>query len=111
MYLLAKFGNHRSSRNGKINSYITSYIDTLEKPQPIISIRHIARLWKSGIPICNCKVLDRAGRKTKRRKTQAIPKCFAFHANAKNVLYICLYITFKINSLTCTLLLLLFEGL
>ena len=31
MYWLAKFGDHRSYRNGDIISYINSYGDTLEK--------------------------------------------------------------------------------
>ena len=35
------------------------------------------------MPIYNSKVPDTAGRKTKRRRgTQAIAKCYAFHANA-----------------------------
>ena len=41
MYLLAKFGGHRSYRNGDINSYINSYMDTLEKNDLTVSIRHI----------------------------------------------------------------------
>ena len=37
---------------------------------------------QSGIPIYNSEVSDTADRKT-RRRTQAITKCYAFHANAK----------------------------
>ena len=33
MYLLAKFGDHRSYRNGDINTYIKSYMDTLENAE------------------------------------------------------------------------------
>ena len=52
MYLLAKFGGHRSYRNGDINSYM----DTLEKAELTTSIRHNARILKSGIPIYNSEV-------------------------------------------------------
>ena len=65
MYLLAKFGGQRSNRNRDINSYTNSHI----------SIRHIARFLKSGIPICNSKVPDTTGRKM-RRKTQGNCKAF-----------------------------------
>ena len=78
MYLLAKFGHHRSYRNGDINSYM----DTLEKAELLVSIHHIARFLKSGIPNYNSEVPDATGRKTSKRRTQAIAKCFAFHANA-----------------------------
>ena len=57
-------------------------MDTLVKASPTTSTRHIARFLKSGIPIYNPEVPDTAGRKTGRRRTQAIAKCFAFHANA-----------------------------
>ena len=46
------------------------------------SIHHIARFLKSGIPIYNSEVLDRVGRNTRRRRTQAVAKLFVFHANA-----------------------------
>ena len=59
MCLLAKFGGHRSYRNG----YLSSYIDTLEKLKLIASICYIARFLKSGIPIYNSEVADTAGRK------------------------------------------------
>ena len=83
MYLIAKFGDHRSCRKGDINSYINSYMDALEKAELTDSIRHIARFLKSGIPIYNSYVSDTAGRKTRRRRrrTQAIVMCFAFYAN------------------------------
>ena len=51
-----------------INSYINSYMDTMEKAALDASICHIARFLKSGIPIYNSKVPDRAGRKNKRKK-------------------------------------------
>ena len=38
---------------------------------------------KSGTPLYNSEVPDTAGRKTRRRRTQAIAKRFAFYANAK----------------------------
>ena len=56
-------------------------MDTLEKAEHIASFRHIARFLKSGIPIYNSEVPDKADRKTRRRRTQAIAKCYAFHAN------------------------------
>ena len=42
---LAKFSDHRSSRN----SYINSYMDNLEKTELTTSICHIAIFLKSGI--------------------------------------------------------------
>ena len=59
MYLLAKFGDHRSYRNRDINPYINSYMDTLEEAELIASIRHIAKFLKSGIPIYNSGVPDK----------------------------------------------------
>ena len=64
MYLHAKFGGHRCYRNGDIgdiDSYIKSYMDTLEIAELSASIRHIARFLKSGIPICNSEVPGTAG--------------------------------------------------
>ena len=50
MYLLAKFGVHRSYGNGDSSSYINSYMNEyLEKTKLSASIRHIARFSKSGI--------------------------------------------------------------
>ena len=83
MYLLAKFGDHRSCRDGDINSYINSYMDTLEKGELITSNPHIARFLKSVIPIYNSKVPDTASSKT-RTRTQATRKHFALQANAIN---------------------------
>ena len=80
MNLLAKSGDHRSFRNGDVNSYM----DTLEKAEHTASIRHIARFLKSGIPIYNSEVPDTLGRKKRRTKTQEIAKPFAFHANTIN---------------------------
>ena len=57
-------------------------MDILEKAEFSASIRHIARFLKSGIPIYNSEVPDMAGIKTRRRRTQAIAKHFAFYANA-----------------------------
>ena len=55
---------------------------TLGKAEITALIRHIARFFKSGIQIYNSEVLDRTGRKT-RRRTLAMKKRFEFHANAK----------------------------
>ena len=62
-------------------------MDTLEKAELTTSIRHIAIFSKSGIPIYNSKVPDTAGRKMRRsrrrrKRTHAIAKRYAFHANA-----------------------------
>ena len=63
-------------------------MDTLEKTELTASIRHIAIFLKSGIPIYNSEVPDTAGRNTRRRRrrTQAIAKRYASHANAKSIL-------------------------
>ena len=54
MYLLAKFGDHRSYRNGDVSSYIKSYMDTLGNAElDLASIRHVSRFLKSGKPIYN----------------------------------------------------------
>ena len=82
MYLLAKFGDRRSYRNGDIISYII----TLEKAELTASIRCVAKFSKQGIPIYNSEVQDMAGRKTRKRRTQAIAKRFAFYANSINSL-------------------------
>ena len=90
MYLLARFGDHRSYRNGDINSYINSYMDTLEIAALTVLICHIGRFLKSGIPVYNFEALDTACRKTRRwrtrrkgRITQAIAKRYTFYGSAK----------------------------
>ena len=76
MYLLAKFGDHRSHRNGGINSYTNSYMDNLEKDELTASIHYIAIFLNSGIQIYNSEVPDTVGRKARRkgRRTQTIAK-------------------------------------
>ena len=90
MNLLAIFGDHRSYRNGDINSYINSYMDTLEIAALTTLICHIRRFLKSEIPVYNSEALDKACRKTRRRRrrrkgriTQAIAKRYAFYGSAK----------------------------
>ena len=80
MYLLARFGSHRSFGNGDINSYINSYMNNLGKAELIPSVSNIQRFLKSGIPIYNSE--DTGGRKGKRRRPQATAKRFGFRANA-----------------------------
>ena len=70
MYLLAKFGDNRSHRNGNINSYISSYMDTLEKAALTASIRHIARFLKSEIPIYNSEIPLRLAEKQEAKKKE-----------------------------------------
>ena len=43
MYLLVKFGSHRSYGNGDMNSFISSYMNTLEKAELTSSDRHFER--------------------------------------------------------------------
>ena len=82
MYLLGKFGDHRSYRNGDINFFISSYMDILERAELTASIRYIVIFFlKSRIPIYNYKVTDTIDRKTTRRRIQAIAKPYASHAN------------------------------
>ena len=57
-----------SYRNEVINSYINSYMDTLEKTELTASNLRIAIFSKSGIPVYNSEVLDKAGRKKKKEK-------------------------------------------
>ena len=58
-------------------------MDTFKKAELAVSIRHIARFLKPGIPIYNSEVPDTDGKKTRKRTTQTIAKRFAFDANAK----------------------------
>ena len=51
MYLLAKFGGHRSHGNGDINSYINSYMITWQEAELTASVHHIERFSKSGVLI------------------------------------------------------------
>ena len=73
-----------------------------KKPKQRLN-RHIARFLNSEIPIYNSEVPDTTGRKTRRRKPQAIAKCFTFNKNycfiplshyiytkRKTVFYLCL---------------------
>ena len=82
MYLLAKFGGHRSHRNGDINSYINSYMKTSEIAELTTSLSHIEGFSKSRIPIYNPEVPDTAGRKTTARRAQTIKVRYLFHTNA-----------------------------
>ena len=62
-------------------------MNPLEKVECTASVRHFERFSKSGILIYNSEVPGTAGRKTKRRRrTQAIAKRYAFHANATSFL-------------------------
>ena len=75
-----------SYKNGDINSYTNSYMDTLEKAELTASIQHIVRFLKSGIPIYNFEVPDTACNKTRKRRTwkiRAIAKRYVFHTNTK----------------------------
>ena len=87
MYLLSKLGSDRTDGNGHINSYVKSYMNTLEKAELTDSVCHIERFLKSGIPICKPDLPDTADRKTRRRiRAQAIAKRFAFYTKTKSPL-------------------------
>ena len=58
MYLLAKFGVHRSNGNEDINSCMNFYMHTSEKADLTSPIHHIERFSKSAIPIYNFEVPD-----------------------------------------------------
>ena len=61
-------------------------MDTFEKTERTTPISHIAIFLKSGILIYNSEVSKMSVRKTRRRRrTQAIAKRYAFHANAVKV--------------------------
>ena len=54
--MLAKFGSHRSSGNGDINSYISSYMNISGKVDFSTSFRDIKRFSESVMPIYNFEV-------------------------------------------------------
>ena len=82
MYLLAKFSDRRSYRNGDINSYVI----TLEKAELTASIRCVAKFSKQGIPIYNSEVQDTAVEKQEKEEHRQFAKRFAFYANSINSL-------------------------
>ena len=77
MYLLAKFGDHKSYRNGDVNSF-NFYMDTLEKAELTASIRCIGRFIKSGRPIYNSEVPDTAGKKQKEEEHRQVQSVLRF---------------------------------
>ena len=83
MYLLAKFGGYRTYGNGDTNSYINSYKITSEKAELAVSVHHIERFSKSGIPVYYSEVSDTTDRKT---RIQAIAKRFAFFSKIKTTI-------------------------
>ena len=62
-------------------------MNTSQKTELTVSVRHIQRFLKSGILIYNCEVQDTPGRKTRRRRRRrrrkkTIAKRYVFHKNA-----------------------------
>ena len=55
---LVKFGDHRSYRNGDINSYINFNKDTSKKNELTASIIYIAIFSKSERAICNIEIYN-----------------------------------------------------
>ena len=88
MQLLPKSGDHRSHRNGDINTCTNSSMATLQKTELNASIGHIAMFVKLGISIFDSEVSDTAGRKAGRRRRRRIHgnaitrKRCALHENA-----------------------------
>ena len=70
-----KSGDHKSYRNGDINFYTNSYINTLGKAELTTSTRHIAILLKSGIPMNDSEVPDSADKKNEKKNDKKMPKC------------------------------------
>ena len=62
---------------------INSCTNNSEKTELTASIKHIEKFPKSGILIYHSEVLEKTGRKTRRRRTQEIAKRYVFHANAQ----------------------------
>ena len=60
MYLLFKFGDHKSDRLGDINYYIKSFMITSEKAELTTSIHHIARFSKQEHQLLNLRYLFHA---------------------------------------------------
>ena len=84
MYLLAKLGGHSSYGNGDINSYISSYMDALEKAELSTSVRHIERFLNQEYQFTVPKSWMRLSEKQAEGEIekQAVAKRYAFHANA-----------------------------
>ena len=65
-------------------------MNTLEKAESSVSIHHIGRFLKLGMPIYDFEVPDTTGRKTRKRRkrsrVQTIKKRYAFHANTKRLI-------------------------
>ena len=96
MYLLAKFGGHRSYRN--VNSYVNSYMDTLENPALITTIRHIARFLKSEIPIYNSEVPDTAGSENKKKTAGNCKVLCVSRKRNKSLLNVYLLLTLQLEN-------------
>ena len=86
MYLLAKCGGHESYGNGNINSYINFYMITLDAVEFTASICHLRDFQNQEFHFTILKSRTRQGEK-KRRRTQAIAKRYAYHSNAKSILF------------------------
>ena len=66
----------------EISILISNLTWILWKAERAFSIRHIAKCLKSGISIYNSEVPDTVGRKTTRKRTKTIAKCFTSYAKA-----------------------------
>ena len=77
MYLLVKFGSHRSYGNGDMNSFISSYMNTLEKAELTTSDRHYERFpnqdYQFTIPKSQTRLVEkREEEEEERRQLQRI---------------------------------------
>ena len=80
MHLFEKCGGHRSCENGDINSYINSYMNTLEKAEFNASVRHIENTriliyTDSEVPATAGSRKTTTKRKTQSNETNE--KCYA----------------------------------
>ena len=77
MYLLVKFGSHRSYGNGDMNSFISSYMNTLEKAELTTSDCHYERFpnqdYQFTIPKSQTRLVEkREEEEEERRQLQRI---------------------------------------
>ena len=105
MYLLTKYGGHRSDRNEDVSSYINSYMNILEKAELTTPIRHIARFLKSGIPIYNFEVPEYGCQKNKKKeKNTGNWKVFGISRKREKAFDVIKVLTIEVSFSWCILL-------
>ena len=82
--MFAKFGSHRSYGNRNIISYISSYMNTLEKIARTALVRHFENFQIMNTDLQQLSHRHKWRKKpATRRRTQGITKRYVFYANAK----------------------------